>query len=520
MSKSILITFYSIVFLTCSFLPSYPQEDRPLRLEIPTTGGEGTYTVIPCETQGMLLFYQTTIADTGKTLRWIFLWLDQNLQQRWMHVALLPQNTQYKRFAISHNILYLLFFHPDKKKDTTKNLLILRVEGNNGLIDKYFIRVPGNPQIDQAIFLGNKLWFTVQPHGEGSPFIMSVEPEVWKSQEYRFIQDIPARMGSLKVDENRQMLLTTRLVNISKKQTGCLVQTISSSGQPGLEWMFAPTPGTDLTLRTCDCLAHEDGGIYTGGIYDLIGKKSILGGKDPTDQAAGFFAGAFSNGKEQFLTFYNFLEMNDLVKQLKSAKIQGGKELSIKRGSASSFTSLQWRTIMHPLKWNDHTLILQGDTYYPEYHTEYFTDYDFYGRPFTRTYSVFDGYRIQTAIMTGFNKNGGLEWDLALPVLDVVQNDTRSLSISYTTADETLLMYPANGMIVSKSIMEKDQVAQTDFSQISLKNKTDKLLTENHRSFVFWYDKYFLLYGYQELKNINKEDKKRWVFQITKIVLE
>jgi hypothetical protein len=169
-------------------------------------------------------------------------------------------------------------------------------------------------------------------------------------------------------------------------------------------------------------------------------------------------------------------------------------------------------------KHNDQYILL-SETFTMQFHSESFTDFDFYGRPYTNTYDVFDGYRFNNGIICGFGGDGKLLWDNTMEIRNLLTFDlSPKVTVFFTPGDEAVLAYLSEGKIGSKIIKGNNVIEKLDFSPLEQSNPEDKLLTESKSGLLPWYDNFFLTCGYQEIKNIKaEENKKRTVFFFSKI---
>jgi hypothetical protein len=159
-----------------------------------------------------------------------------------------------------------------------------------------------------------------------------------------------------------------------------------------------------------------------------------------------------------------------------------------------------------------------AESFSPQYHSENFTDYDFYGRPFTNTYNVFDGYRYKKALIAGFDTSGKLIWDNSTDIHNLISFELNPRVIPYSKGDHIVLIYQGDGKIASEIIHHNEVIEKLDFSPIELEYKNDKLVSETKSRMIYWYGNFFLCSGYQEIKNVSLErNNKRLVFYFNKV---
>ncbi len=240
-----------------------------------------------------------------------------------------------------------------------------------------------------------------------------------------------------------------------------------------------------------------------------------------TDESAGFFASLIRNGVQQSVTYYNFLEMGSATALLNEHDMISLKKKALKKNKPLDEYSVDFSLLLHDVfTWHDQ-YILAAEIYAPQYHTESFTDFDYYGRPYTNSFSVFDGYRFFNTLVTGFDKDGKLLWDNTFEIRNVVSMDLSQKVVVFPAGDDLALCYITDGMAGTKIIHENTVVEKPDFAPIDLLYPDDKIISETKSKIVPWYGNYFITYGYQEIKNIViPSNNKRLVFYFSKLSFE
>lgn len=162
-----------------------------------------------------------------------------------------------------------------------------------------------------------------------------------------------------------------------------------------------------------------------------------------------------------------------------------------------------------------------GEVVVPQYHTENYTEFDYYGRPYTNSYSVFDGYRFLNAIAAGFDSTGKLLWDNTLEIRNLLSYELNPKVSVFPSGENLVMCYLGDGKIGSKVIKGMETIEKLEFSPVELQYPDDRLVSETRNRMVPWYDHYFLCYGYQEIKNIALSDNnRRIVYYFSKVGFE
>jgi hypothetical protein len=112
-------------------------------------------------------------------------------------------------------------------------------------------------------------------------------------------------------------------------------------------------------------------------------------------------------------------------------------------------------------------------------------------------------------------------WDNNIEIRNLVSFELSPKVVSFSQGKSLVLCYESDGKIGSKIIEENNVVEKLDFSGLDLLNPDDKLLSETKGVLMHWYRNYFLVCGYQDIKNIALEtNNKRLVFYFSKLQFE
>lgn len=491
----------------------------PLRLEIPAASDAETYTVIPCGTTGMIIFYQSIEVDENQRIRWYFTLYDKYLQPLWTKgVPLLP-GVSYRQSEWSRDTLYLYFQTDQKSKEYGSKFQVVRaiLKNSSFIINsgtlpdgaEYSVFRKIREKVYIALNVRNDLaqlavvdlptgTITLTPMGAGgeTAFLM-MDIDTAAGQVSALVQKYISKKLSdnylLRIDRNGTILSETQ------------VNTISSERQLSGGLFGYPVPGEKLIAGTY-VLSHV-----------LLSDQMKL----PVQKSTGFFTTAFNGDSQQSLYFYNFLDLGSIKSILSERDLMALRKKTMKKSRTDQETSGDFYALLHEGYYHKDKFIILAELFYPQYHTETFSDYDFYGRPITNTYSVFDGFHFTSAVAAAFNKEGILLWDQCIEFRNLITTDLSPKAVLYPQGNDYILAYLSEGRVASKLFREKQGEEKTEYSEIALPGNADKLLRESRSRLLPWYDNYFLASGYQEIKDISKgNNAKRLVFYCTKILAE
>ena len=266
-------------------------------------------------------------------------------------------------------------------------------------------------------------------------------------------------------------------------------------------------------------LIGENRYIFTG----TYGKRKTFSfGSMNMVSSNGLFFGEANGEKINYINYYNFTDLEnffDFLPERRQEKI----EKRVKRKEEKGKTmNLNYRIADHPVILLDDGYLFVGEAYYPTFRSEPYTTY-VNGRAVTSYRTVFDGFQYTHAIVTKYDKSGRMMWDEQFKMWPLYKPFLvhRFISVAKGNQNGIHLAF-ANGDEISTKSIDFDGNVLTDESYETLETAYggDKSRWAAS-SLDHWYDKYFLAYGFQVIKNSGDDDvkRKRRVFFISKIRL-
>lgn len=494
-----------------------PDQDKPLRIEIPARSDNETYRVIPCGPEGVLVFYRSLEQVNEVRTKWYFIWFDENLQQVWVKSVPILSDQEFIFEDFKRDTLSLLFVHGGKTKTPLVDFCLLRVLIKKGT----FILNPGkineNQEIVSFSIAGNIAWLGLNsPGGMGQFLCMNMA--IGKARTFPLGEGnaIAIRWACADTANPGIDAIVTRQVN--KKLTEHYLVRYDTSGTIRSEALLN-TGGAAKELTHFRALKISEGKYLVMGSYRPAGGS--LKKKEEEEVSAGFFASQVNGNVQKSIQFYNFLDFKSAGSLLNEKDIMSIRKKSLKKGNSGSEYSVDYPLVFQDILKNGDQFILPAEVCTPQYRTESYTDFDFYGRPYTNSYSVFEGYRFQNAIVAGFSFDGILLWDNVLEIRNLISYEATPKVAFCFPGEEMVLSYLSDGKIGYKIIHENSVIEKPDYTPLELLYPEDKLISESKSRMVRWYNGYFLCYGYQEIKNISlPNNNKRMVFYCNKVRFE
>ena len=491
--------------------------ERLLRVEINAKSDDETYRLIPCGEKGVILFYKSLEIVEQEKVRWYFSFYDKDLQLLWTKSIGLLNSLEYKKYSCDTDTVSLVFRTGEKAKDAELNFEIIRLALDKGVFMGNGGKLPESAEVADFITSGSMALIGFNVKNEPAR-LMIMNLQTGNQHITPLSAGAVSTLIQLDIDSSGSRIIASTRKIPAKNQPTFVLSVFDFAGNLLSETIISPvTPEHEINAMRF--LQINPGEIIVAGTY---GSPPVQKGSSrnllPGESTGIFFTKVIDN-QQQSIIFYNFLELKNANQLVGEKNLQAIKKKSEKKNKNLNEYSIDLTLLLHPLTIkNNNEIILLAESFFPQYHSENFTDYDFYGRPFTNSYSVFDGYRYSNALIAGFDRTGKLAWDNSIEIRNLVSFELNSKVIQYNQGNNFMMAYLSEGKIASKIIHHDEVIEKLDFSQIELQYPNDKLLAETKSRMVSWYGNFFLCYGYQEIKNVALErNNKRLVFYFNKI---
>jgi len=515
-----------LLLLVCFTLSSFAQRkqkegnpDQPLRIEIQAKSENETYRVIPCDSTGVLLFFKSLeLIDENRT-RWYFSFYNKDLQSLWVKSIPILSSLDFRFSSIKNDTLTMLFVNSGKNKVTDPAFQIVRLilKSETFIINSGIL--PSNTEVRYFETEHGNVWLGLQAKNDVGQLLF-INLNKGRRQNFPLGKGSYITLRWLSVDSTGITIKAIVSRQISKKNWEHYLVRYDSLGNIKNETLIN-AGNTGYNFTNFQMVQKEGGGDMILGAYSLPSSATSGQKMKVAEESSGLFSCSFENGRQKQTLFTNYLELKSVNNLLSEKDIFSLKKKALKKNKNIGEFSLDFTMLLHKIIRHNDAYILLAEFYYPQYRTESYTDFDYYGRPYSNSYSIFDGYRYTNAIVAAYDFDGKLLWDNAMEIRNLVSFELDPKITLFPSGDEYVLSYLSDGKIGSKIIRENTVVEKLDFSPVDLLYSEDKLLAESRSRLVHWYSNYFLCYGYQEIKNIALEkNNKRLVFYLNKIRFE
>ncbi|MDP4595764.1 MAG: hypothetical protein NWS92_02215 [Crocinitomicaceae bacterium] len=299
------------------------------------------------------------------------------------------------------------------------------------------------------------------------------------------------------IDEKNLFYLSVRAYK-SVFSSSAYLQTIDLEGQ--LSALQKINEGTDKVIKTITVGGVSNDEIAIAGTY-----SNVVNGA-----SNGIYFATSVNGIVDNISTYNFLEIpnyTSYLPQKTQQRVEKKKERAAKRGKELEANQ---RIMMHDLIPVDNDFLIIAEAYYPTYRTETRTTY-VNGKATTTTVQVFDGYQYTHALVAKFNSKGEMLWSQVFKMYLWYKpmRAKQFIRIAGREQNSIKLVYADGRNIYSKSFsFDGEVLSEKTSNPINTTNENDKIRA-SYSDVIYWYDKYFLSYGSQSIKNKTDDDVKR-----------
>jgi hypothetical protein len=542
------IIFISLIFWSITIPVILSQSAIPLRVEIPVRTGTNPFNYIAFGEQGICMFYPTS-NDVGKdSVSWSFVMMDKNFKEIWRKVLPLHEDVAYLQGFTRNNVIYLLFHENQRKIES--NIHVLFVYPAKQVITQHNSSIP-----DKADVVDFDLYNEYAVIGynlrKGKPGMMAFSLINGEKRAFEFSAEDDALLLDITVDTIYKDIFAAYKVQPSANKN--ILKLNQYDGSSALRNTISfENINEKRILNSAQCVITGQGtgfivGTYGPGnrnrrnydyyndyynyyYYNTFYRRQVNQDyyRDNTPVTDGFYSATFSSSSTGSIQYNNFIDFANSQKYLNDPNaIKVRRKVDRKSGNEPSSASdndrnvsLEYRLLIHPVYQMKGNYIVAAEAYIPEYHTMTQMVYDYYGRAIPSTYSVFDGYRYNNAFIAAYDSSGTMKWNNGMEMRDVLTSYlNRKLNI-FPDNDDIVMYFNANGKLAYKVIRESEIVESTSLVPIAPKRATDQFISEYLGSAEHWYGDYFLVTGYESLRNNSMDESRRNVFYLSKMAFK
>jgi hypothetical protein len=491
------------------------QGDPLLRIELEAESDAASYKVVPVGEMGVLLFYQTNITEDDYKF-WIFVLYDKLMHERWRKEVPVSKDMLYSRSEFNHESVYLLVYDAESKKNEQYNYQIVKINIKDGNYEIFSGKVPGYASFVDFNIAGDNIFAGMNSNKNHSG-IYSLNVISKETTTVSEPVDVKSRFETLYLDTLTESVAGIFNIYESKNNFYLAVEKFDYTGKKLNSIKVLPDAGKKF--NSCKITAIGDDEMMIVGTYDVF-KGNAISEKQYFDKGStGFFSVSIKNNVPGQVNYYNFVKLDNNTGYLKSREFLEAKDKAARAGDNEEKYSLDFDLLLHNIIVKDSLVYFVAEAYYEEYHTVTSTYYDYYGRMIPTSYSVFDGYRYFNAYVLCFDNNAEKLWDNGMEIMNLLSYELFPRVVVYFNNDEMVLSYNYDGKIAAKTIKGNEVIDGVDYFPIETSYIKDKIVSDTKSQMEYWYDNYFIAYGFEVIKNnAFVQNSKRMVFYINKVV--
>ena len=519
--RSLIISCLYVLLVSASAFAQKGNEGRDeesARVEITAKTDQESYRVVACGYEGALVFYKSVETADEQRVKWYFSFYDLDLKQKWVKSIPLFSDLDFRFRILLHDTLFLAFVYTGKLKAEDQPFEIVRIALKTGSFIPNITKVPANSEPVFFDVMGKNAFIALN-HKTGQAAVEILDLKSNHTRGFLVDQQTPSAFRWFRPDTASGSIRAVLTKAIGKKEVEQWYQVFDTTGKPGVSVRLSSI-NSDREFTGFKAVKNLDAEDLIIGTYRLSSGGSSQK-KKAVEETAGIFTSMLQPGTQKNLNFFNFLELKSISTILSAKDLVDLKKKALKKNKNIGEYSVDFNVVMHEPVSHDGGFIELAEVYYPQYHQENFTDFDFYGRPYSNSYSVFDGYRFSGAIVLAFNSQGMYLWDNAVEIRDLVSHELSPKVCLSMHGDTMMLAYYAGGKVGSKLICKGETTGKLEFSRTDLRYPDDKLLGETMSGLLPWYENYFICFGFQDIKNVALEsNNRRFLFFLSKLKFE
>ncbi len=497
------------------------QKLKPVRLEVPGSLNVETYKVVSLKEKGVIVFYESSSVETNKRV-WFFALLDIKLKQKWLKKVPIDDKMVFIKARQTSNKVFFLFKNFGKTGNDYDIYNIVIYDK----IDQHFKSLSGslplNVEIKDFEVIGDKGCLALNKKGFEADLAFidltsgEINPVHLDKEDGAIIETLHADL------KNKRFFVVVKYYNnVTYFRDVISAYDVNGNEKFSLESEY---PNNLRLPRNHKFVKITKDEIDLVGAYDLItGRKpdwkDITNNDDREAMTAGFFYLKFKEGKQQALNYYDFMKFGNIHYAISSNQVKMTKD-NTKNKQPKKVNVYYFVNNPQVVKMGDES-VFSVELYKPYYVTETRMDYDFYGRMYPYTYEVFAGYEFYDVIFAGFDKNGKMIWNNDFPVSDLLTYSLDDHILTVVDPPFLTMVYVTKGELISQTFERSKDLSDREKIKIETVFKKDRIIEDENNRIVHWYGDFYLIYGYQKIKNRSNTDKStRTVFFMNKVAFK
>ncbi len=471
---------------------------QPHRIEFEATRNND-FTIINGEEDGLGVIIES-FKKVEKQYEWTFVKLDSNLEEEWQQSFNVNLSSRLLGYEYSRGKYYVL---ASASQYRTEELLVFEIEDQKirkfEITTVFPISLEYFEVIGETILLGGSVNL--------KPVIITYNLKEKKPKVLPGFYENRNIIMDIIIDDDELMFTVVMRERLITKQYTTRAKTFTSDGLLVQDILVAPGDRRNLI----DASSTN----FDNGIQLMAGAHS----KKSTSYSKGLYLAKFVNGRQQFIRYHQYGDLQNFFGYLNSKREQRIKKRIEKRKSLGKKNKFNYRLVVHDImEREDGINILVGEAYYPRY-----SNSTTYANPYFNTGNGagFLGYKYTHAIVVAFDANGEILWDHSFKIRDVLTYSLDKFIAINMVEDDILLMYLEENEIRTKVVARSEVVEGQTFTPVKLNDQQEEVRSRDPEieGLEPWVEGSFYAYG---IHSVSKSQSpvfggSRKVFYINKI---
>lgn len=507
-----------IIVLFCSNLLA--QKLDAVRLEVPSNIDAEAFHVEPMDKHGFLVFYESNELDNDKKRKWYFGLFDTGIKQKWLKFVPLADKIEFVTSKRSNNNIYLLFKNIGRDRADYGYYEVVTYDIRRQDFSKISGSIPAKADFAGFEVLGNTACLALNLKKRATDLVF-INLNNGDLVPIHIDEGIQGYIEALYADEYNNMYYVAIKQSNDRRYISDRLMAYSMNGEQKHNLKILNTEPLKY-FKDYAFIMNNKSELLVFGTYNIVTGRNFSFkdlDEDNENKSAGMFFMKFVNNQQESLRYYDFMGFNNISGAIGPDNFVTNKQVNTdttkpsQRKVSASFNLSEPKVYKSP----DGVYVFSVEVYQPYYKTETRMDYDFYGRPYPYTYNIFSGYNFYDVIVAGLSDDGTLIWSNDFIIEDMLTFSLSRKSVVFSDDKLISLAYINNGKVISQTI---EGPADIDRSKVKVGSEypQDRVTQEENSHIIPWYDDYFLIYGYQKIKNRTLgQNSTRNVFYVNKI---
>lgn len=467
-------------------------KENKMRIEFKVQESSDPIYPINCNEYGLVITYANTTENID-TMLWTIAHFDVNMEPISSQEIKLKGNLFIRNHSIDGHYLYLALSNTAGKRDKT-DIAVIKYD----LECKEETKWIGITQ-DKQVTVNNIV-------SDDNDVLVTLEDK--DKIDYLLYFDFKnSAATTITISTNSSY---TKVLNNEKSNycNGCFNMLILDKTYINNEYSLTVAEVRNKKLRSTNKIMLGDSIMLTS-VYPLYSSdnelKSIVGS---------YFSGNLKKNKTEFgmpatgIFTYNFTDKKVNLLPLKIS----GSEIYFYWNKPIKADSL--------IKNNLCTYLFTTELYTPKYNVVSDIDYDYYGRPYSYYREEFEGFKSSYSILYLIDENANIIFSNDLTINGTTHTDTKP-KVKTVSIDKNILECYFNFDHIEyriSNLYHKNKKIENLY--VYSKYKRDVIQDEYNSKIEKWYNNYYLVYGYQQIKNNSlRGNSRRSVFFAQKVQL-